>query len=375
MPVDVILGLQWGDEGKGKIVDLLSEQYSVIIRFQGGPNAGHTIWIGDKKFVLHQVPSGIIRPDIINVIGDGVVLDPIILKKEISNLEKEQIDVQSRLHISLGAHLIMPTHRLLDALNEKADDGTRVGSTLKGIGPTYQDKVGRFGLRIGDILRHDFEAVYAQKRQKHLRLLEAMGYNEVPDDTEWLSAIEELRRFSILDTSMFLQDRLVNGEAMLAEGAQGTLLDVNFGSYPYVTSSHTVAASACIGSGFSHKYLRKIYGVFKAYTTRVGEGPYPTELHGVVGEHLRTKGKEFGSTTGRPRRCGWLDMPALRYAIALNGVDELIMMKMDVLSELDKIPVCTHYKDESGEEAHFSSLSFGESVTTEYDALRGWQEE
>lgn len=371
MPVDIILGLQWGDEGKGKIVDLLADRYSIIARFQGGPNAGHTIIIGDKKFVLHQIPSGMIREGIINVIGNGVVLDPIILRQEIEKLEAAGIEVRSRLLISRKANLIMPAHRALDALQE-SNDADKVGSTLKGIGPTYQDKTGRFGLRVGEVMMHDFEKRYAKRKERHLSILRGAGQDTGIDDTAWLEAVEFLKTLQFADTEYYLNEALSRGESILAEGAQGSLLDVDFGSYPYVTSSNTIAASASTGLGIAPKNFRKVYGIFKAYCTRVGEGPFPTELNDETGEHLRQKGHEFGSTTGRARRTGWLDIPALKYAIMINGVDELMMMKIDVMNEMETIQVATSYTKE-GKEAKFSELSFGNMLVPELKPFKGWQ--
>lgn len=371
MPVDIILGLQWGDEGKGKIVDLLADKYSIIARFQGGPNAGHTIIIGDKKFVLHQIPSGMIREGIMNVIGNGVVLDPIILRQEIEKLETAGIEVKSRLLISRKANLIMPAHRALDALHEsKVSD--KVGSTLKGIGPTYQDKTGRFGLRAGDALMPDFMDRYSKRKNRHISILKGAGHSGEIDDAAWLDAIEFLKTLKFADTEYFLNEALQRGESILAEGAQGSLLDVDFGSYPYVTSSNTISASASTGLGIAPKHFRKIYGIFKAYCTRVGEGPFPTELNDETGEHLRQKGHEFGSTTGRPRRTGWLDIPALNYAIMINGVDELMMMKIDVMNDLETIEVGTAYTC-GGREAKFSELSFGETLSPKLESFKGWQ--
>jgi adenylosuccinate synthase len=371
MPVDIILGLQWGDEGKGKIVDLLADQYSIIARFQGGPNAGHTIILGDKKFVLHQIPSGMIREGIMNVIGNGVVLDPIILRQEIEKLEAAGIEVRSRLLISRKANLIMPAHRALDKAQE-SNDSEKVGTTQKGIGPTYQDKTGRFGLRVGDVLASNFKERYAKKKERHLSILKGAGHTLEIDDSAWLDAIEFLKTLKFADTEYYLNEALSRGESILAEGAQGSLLDVDFGTYPYVTSSNTISACASTGLGVAPKHFRKIYGIFKAYCTRVGEGPFPTELNDATGEHLRQKGHEFGSTTGRPRRTGWLDIPALNYAIMINGVDELMMMKIDVMNELETIQVGTGYTN-GGREAKFSELSFGEALTPKFQSFKGWQ--
>jgi len=372
MPVDVILGLQWGDEGKGKIVDLLSKNYSIIARFQGGPNAGHTIIIGGKKFVLQQIPSGMTREGITNIIGNGVVLDPIVLKEEIDRLEGAGIEVKSRLLISRKANLILPTHRMLDKYYESRGSDSKIGSTLKGIGPTYQDKIGRFGIRIGEIFKPDFLDHYSAIKAQHIKLLTALGFAEPVEDTDWLKAIDFVKQLKFIDAEYYINEQLNAGKNILAEGAQGTLLDVDFGTYPYVTSSNTVTASACIGLGIAPSQIRTVYGIFKAYTTRVGEGPFPTELHDETGEYLRQTGHEFGSVTGRKRRCGWLDLEALNYAIMINGVTNLIMMKVDVLNELREIEVCTGYKA-NGKESNFSALSFGESVELTYKELAGWE--
>lgn len=375
MSVDVILGLQWGDEGKGKIVDLLSKNYDIIARFQGGPNAGHTIIIGDKKYVLHQIPSGMTREGIINVIGNSVVLDPIVLLKEIKSLEDAGIDVKSRLLVSRKANLILPTHKILDSVSEKSNNGnTKVGSTLRGIGPTYADKVGRFGLRIGDIFSKDFKSLYQRSKERHLKVLSAFGYTDDIDDKEWLDAAERMKELQVIDNEFYLNEALKQNKSVLAEGAQGTLLDIDFGSYPYVTSSNTVTASACAGLGISPKKLGKVYGIFKAYATRVGEGPFPSELHDATGQKLREKGFEFGSTTGRPRRCGWLDLKALEYAIMLNGVDELFMMKIDVLNEFEEIKLVDNYKTGS-EDDNFASLAFGTSLEPELKSFKGWNKD
>ncbi len=373
MAVDVILGLQWGDEGKGKIVDLMSANYDIIARFQGGPNAGHTIIIGDKKFVLHQIPSGVIRPDVINVIGNAVVLDPVILLKEIEQLENHGIDVRSRLLVSRRANLILPTHRMIDACQEKSTSAGKVGSTLKGIGPTYQDKTGRFGLRLGEIHSPDFKGRYERATERHLSILRAMGCSEEVDDAAWWKALDAISSLQLIDAEVYLNDAIKDGKRILAEGAQGSLLDIDFGSYPYVTSSNTLLPGVCTGLGISHKQIGKVYGIFKAYSTRVGEGPFPTELNDADGQMLRDKGHEYGSTTGRPRRTGWLDLVALEYACMLNGVDELIMMKMDVMNELEQVRVATSYTV-GGFETGFSALAFEstEEVIPHYDSLEGW---
>ena len=354
MKVDVLLGLQWGDEGKGKIVDVLTPHYDIVARFQGGPNAGHTLKFDGKKFILHTIPSGIFRENTLNVIGNGVIIDPqIMLNKEIKQIA-DITDVKSKLYISEKAHLILPTHRLLDAANELFRGKNKIGSTLKGISPAYTDKVSRNGLRVGDLLLPNFQQKYNYLKNIHLQQIEAMkfdyssikidGFTFEQYESAWQDAAQELTSYQICATEYFLNDAMRRRKKILAEGAQGTLLDVDFGSYPYVTSSNTTTASVCSGLGIAPTKIGKVYGLFKAYCTRVGEGPFPTELSDNVGEHLRIKGNEFGSTTGRPRRCGWLDLPLLRYACMLNGVKELYMMKADVLSDLEEISACTSYR-------------------------------
>lgn len=348
MQVDVLLGLQWGDEGKGKIVDVLCPQYDLIARFQGGPNAGHTLEFDGKKFVLNTIPSGIFNPQTLNLIGNGVVIDPIILKRELDNLKAAGFDPvgAGKLVLARKAHLILPTHQLLDAASESKMGDGKIGSTLKGIGPTYMDKTGRNGLRVGDTTLPDFEERYAKLKEKHLSIL--AHYGEIPDFKEreeaFLAAIEFIKTIPHVDSEHLVNQYLKDGKKVLAEGAQGTLLDIDFGSYPFVTSSNTTTAGACTGLGIAPNRIGKVYGIFKAYCTRVGGGPFPTELHDETGEKLRQLGHEFGATTGRARRTGWIDLPALRYAIMLNGVTELIMMKADVLDTFDKIYACTHYK-------------------------------
>ncbi len=345
MKVDVLLGLQWGDEGKGKIVDVLTPKYDVITRFQGGPNAGHTLEFDGQKFVLHNIPSGIFHPGIINIIGNGVVIDPVSFNGEITRLKEKGFDLSDNLYISKKAHLILPTHRLLDAASEASKGDTKIGSTLKGIGPTYMDKTGRNGLRVGDIL-DNFDKKYAALKAKHIKLLGMYDFDYDLDEYEegLAEGIENIKRFKLVDSEYFINAHLKNGKSVLAEGAQGTLLDIDFGTYPYVTSSNTVCAGACTGMGVAPATIKEVFGIFKAYCTRVGSGPFPTELKGEIGDHLRTKGNEFGSTTGRPRRCGWLDLTALKYSIMINGVTRLIMMKSDVLSGLDTIKIATGYK-------------------------------
>ncbi|MBS1651397.1 MAG: adenylosuccinate synthase [Bacteroidetes bacterium] len=354
MKADVLLGLQWGDEGKGKIVDVLTPHYDIIARFQGGPNAGHTLEFNGIKHVLHTIPSGIFHPTAINVVGNGVVIDPVIFKKEIDALSALNVDVKSKLLISKRAHLILPTHRLIDAASEAAKGKNKIGSTLKGIGPTYMDKTGRNGLRIGDIESKDFKEKYNALVEKHKQLLHFYNYTYNLNELEpaWFGAIEMLKELKFVDTEHYINNAITQGKKVLAEGAQGSLLDVDFGSYPFVTSSNTICAGACNGLGIAPNKIGNVIGIFKAYCTRVGSGPFPTELENETGEKIRQTGREFGSTTGRARRTGWLDLPALNYAIMVNGVTELMMMKADVLSEFDEIEVCVKYKHK-GEEINY----------------------
>ncbi len=344
--VDVLLGLQWGDEGKGKIVDFLAEKYDIIARFQGGPNAGHTLVIDGRKHILHTIPSGIFRDNCINVIGNGVVIDPITLLKEIKNIQSLGIDVLTRLIISSRANLILPTHKLLDAASEAQKGSKKIGSTLKGIGPTYMDKTGRNGLRMGDLLTPDFMVKYELLKSKHLALLQTYNFDFDLEDAEneWMSAIEEVKQIPQKELSYYIHNALKEGKKILAEGAQGSMLDIDFGTYPYVTSSNTLTAAVCTGLGVSPKYIGEVIGITKAYCTRVGAGPFPSELLDEKGEALRKAGNEFGSTTGRPRRCGWIDIPALKYACMLNGTTQLVVTKLDVLNAFEEFGVCTHYK-------------------------------
>jgi adenylosuccinate synthase len=346
MKVDVLLGLQWGDEGKGKIVDYLAPKYDVVARFQGGPNAGHTLEFDGIKHVLHQIPSGIFRDDIKNYIGNGVVLDLVILRKEIEALFKYNLKPIDNLYISKKTQLILPTHRLLDAAYEKLKGKNKIGSTLKGIGPAYQDKVARIGLRVGDILRTDFEERYEKLSKKHEDLLNSLEfeYDLTELKKEFYEAVTFIKDYKLVDGEYFISSQLDKDKTVIAEGAQGSLLDIDFGNYPFVTSSNTTAAGAAIGLGIAPSLIGHVFGIFKAYCTRVGSGPFPTELLDDLGEKLRAEGHEYGATTGRPRRCGWLDLPALKYAIMINGVSKLFMMKADVLSGMDKINVCTSYK-------------------------------
>ncbi|MFN8254826.1 MAG: adenylosuccinate synthase [Bacteroidales bacterium] len=374
--MDVLLGLQWGDEGKGKIVDVLSPSYDIIARFQGGPNAGHTLEFGEFKHVLHTIPSGIFRPNTINIIGNGVVLDPVIFKDEVEKIKAFQPDALKNLYISKKAHLILPSHKTLDAASEKSKGQTKIGSTLKGIGPTYMDKTGRNGIRIGDILKPDFKDKYNQLRAKHKQLLKQFDF-EISDpcsQEEWFEGIECLKSFPFVDCEYSVNEALDKGKSVLAEGAQGTLLDIEYGSYPFVTSSNTVSAGACTGLGVAPNKIRKVYGIFKSYCTRVGSGPFPTELFDETGEYLQSKGHEFGATTGRKRRCGWLDLPMLNYSIMLNGVTDLILTKPDVLSGLPVIKVAIGYQHH-GEFISQVPFEFNENYQPVYKDFEGWSQE
>lgn len=379
MSVDVLLGLQWGDEGKGKIVDVLTREYDIIARFQGGPNAGHTLEFDGIKHVLHTIPSGIFHRDSVNVVGNGVVIDPVIFRKETEALKEHQVDLQKCLKISRKAHLILPTHRLLDAASEKAKGKDKIGSTLKGIGPTYMDKTGRNGLRVGDIELPDFLERYQNLKSKHEQLLSHYDLPYQDDlaemEAEWLSAIDDLRKMSLIDSEHYMHQALAQNKSILAEGAQGSLLDIDFGSYPFVTSSTTTCAGCSTGLGIAPTKIDRVFGIFKAYCTRVGSGPFPTELHDENGTTLQNQGHEFGSTTGRPRRCGWLDLPALKYAVAINGVSQLIMMKSDVLSGFDKIQVCTAYRYQGTEIDHLPYNVDEDQLEPIYQTLEGWQED
>lgn len=376
--VDVLLGLQWGDEGKGKIADFLTPSYDVVARFQGGPNAGHSLEINGKKHVLNTIPSGIFHENCINLIGNGVVIDPILLRAEIEKTIAAGADVRKRLFISKKAHLILPSHRLLDAASEQAKGDHKIGSTLRGISPTYQDKTGRSGIRIGDADSPEFKNLYARALEKHVSIFR---YYEFPYEeelakleTQWFEAVEYLRGFSQVNSEFFLHRLISDGKKILAEGAQGSLLDLDFGSYPYVTSSNTISGGACVGLGLAPKHIRKVTGIFKAYCTRVGGGPFPTELDNEVGQFLRDKGHEYGATTGRPRRTGWLDIPALKYAIMLSGVDELIMMKADVMSGMETINAALAYEGCSDEEQCPFNIQ-GTTVTPIYKSFPGWTED
>lgn len=376
MKMDVLLGLQWGDEGKGKIVDVLAPQYEVVARFQGGPNAGHTLEFDGIKHVLHQIPSGIFRSQILNIIGNGVVLDPIVLKKEIEALGKFSIDYRKNLVISKKATIIIPTHKLLDAAYEQAKGDKKIGSTLKGIGPTYQDKIGRAALRIGDVLSPEFREKYAVLLDKHKSTLSFYNYPlDALEEMErqFFEAIEFVKTLPLIDSEYVVNEALQANKRILAEGAQGSLLDIDFGSYPFVTSSNTMTAGACTGLGVAPSKIGEVFGIFKAYCTRVGSGPFPTELLDSTGEAMRKEGNEFGSTTGRPRRCGWLDLPALKYSIMINGVTQLFMMKADVLNIFAEIKICTAYELPSGE--HIEKLPFEINeldAKPVYKTMKGW---
>ena len=372
--VDVLLGLQWGDEGKGKIVDVLTPKYDIVARFQGGPNAGHTLEFNGTKHVLHTIPSGIFHEHVTNIVGNGVVIDPIVFATEIEKLTAKNVNVAARLLISKKAHLILPTHKLLDAASEAEKGKSKIGSTLKGIGPTYMDKTGRNGLRIGDILSENFIEKYNTLVEKHKKMLSHFQFEYSLDEMEtaWFEGIEVLKTLTFIDSENYLHKAIREDKKILAEGAQGSLLDIDFGSYPFVTSSNTVAAGACTGLGVAPNSIGSAFGIFKAYCTRVGSGPFPTELDNEVGEAMRKEGNEFGSTTGRARRCGWLDIPALRYACRLNGITELYMMKADILSIFEEIHVCTHYKINGIQTDEMPYDLLDGKVEPIYTTLKGW---
>ena len=376
MAIDLLLGLQWGDEGKGKIVDVLTADYDIIARFQGGPNAGHTLEFGGIKHVLHTIPSGIFHEKSVNVVGNGVVIDPVILAKEIDDLSKYNLDIPSRLLISRKAHLILPTHRLLDAASEASKGKAKIGSTLKGIGPTYMDKTGRNGLRVGDTELPDFMERYHALVKKHLAMLDnynariEFDLNEL--EREWFAALEVLKTLTFVDSEHYLNQAVSQGKKILAEGAQGAMLDVDFGTYPFVTSSNTMAAGACTGLGVPPRAIGEVFGIFKAYTTRVGSGPFPTELNDATGDRLCEIGREYGATTGRRRRCGWLDLPVLKYACMVSGVSQLMMMKADVLSGFPEVKVCTHY-EYMGKKIDYLPYNIEEQyLRPVYETLPGW---
>lgn len=372
--VDVILGLQWGDEGKGKVVDVLTPRYEVVARFQGGPNAGHTLEFGGEKYVLRSIPSGIFQGGKTNIIGNGVVLDAILFRGEAEELAKSGHDLTKQLCISKKAHLILPTHRMLDAAYEAAKGSAKIGTTGKGIGPTYTDKVSRNGMRVGDLLSPDFERIYAAAKARHERILDGLGYAyDITElEKQWFEAVEYLRRFRIIDSEYFVNNSLRDGKSILAEGAQGTLLDVDFGSYPFVTSSNTVCAGVCTGLGIAPNRIGEVYGIFKAYCTRVGSGPFPTELFDATGDRLCELGHEFGAVTGRRRRCGWLDLVALKYSIMINGVTQLIMMKSDVMNDFDTIKVATSYEIGGSRTTEFP-YTITDDLKPVYTEFEGWK--
>jgi len=379
MNIDLLLGLQWGDEGKGKIVDYLTKQYDIIARFQGGPNAGHTLEFNGIKHVLHTIPSGIFHPKAINVVGNGVVIDPVIFNKELEALDKYKVDYTKSLLISRKAHLILPTHRLLDAASETSKGKAKIGSTLKGIGPTYMDKTGRNGIRVGDLEFDDWKDKYRQLANKHQAMIKFYNVDVQYDLNEledvFFKAVEKIKTLQFIDSEEYLFQAIKNNKSILAEGAQGSLLDIDFGTYPFVTSSNTTAAGACTGLGLAPNKIQKVYGIFKAYTTRVGSGPFPTELYDTVGQKMAKIGNEFGATTGRPRRCGWLDLVALKYAVQVNGVTDLMMMKADVLSGFNHLKVCTAYHYNGKEISHLPYNLSAEDLKPVYKTLKGWQQD
>ncbi|WP_282113289.1 adenylosuccinate synthase [Maribacter stanieri] len=379
MAVDLLLGLQWGDEGKGKIVDVLTQDYDIIARFQGGPNAGHTLEFDGIKHVLHTIPSGIFHENAVNVVGNGVVIDPVIFQKELDALKKFNLDIKSKLFISRKAHLILPTHRLLDAASEASKGKAKIGSTLKGIGPTYMDKTGRNGMRIGDLELSDWKEKYRSLANKHEAMISFydvdIQYDLAELEADFFKAVDELKQLTFIDSEEYLYQAQKAGKKILAEGAQGSLLDIDFGTYPFVTSSNTTAAGACTGLGVAPNQIGDVKGIFKAYTTRVGSGPFPTELFDEDGETMGRIGNEFGATTGRPRRCGWLDLVALKYAVRVNGVTELMMMKGDVLSGFKKLKVCTAYNYKGEQIEHFPFNIEAENVTPVYSEMDGWKED
>ena len=379
MAVDLLLGLQWGDEGKGKIVDVLTKDYDIIARFQGGPNAGHTLEFDGIKHVLHTIPSGIFHENAINLVGNGVVIDPVIFKKELDNLAQFKLNIKEKLLISRKAHLILPTHRLLDAASEASKGKAKIGSTLKGIGPTYMDKTGRNGIRVGDLELTDWKDRYASLRDKHIDMIDfydaKIEFDLKELESEFFKAVEVLKSLTFIDSEEYLYQAQQAGKSILAEGAQGSLLDIDFGTYPFVTSSNTTAAGACTGLGVAPNQIGDVFGIFKAYTTRVGSGPFPTELFDEVGETMGRVGNEFGATTGRPRRCGWLDLVALKYAVHVNGVTQLMMMKGDVLSGFDTLKICTQYKYKGEVIDHLPYNIEPENVEPVYSEMKGWEED
>ena len=373
--VDVLIGLQWGDEGKGKIVDFLASKYDIIARFQGGPNAGHTLYVNGQKVVLHTIPSGVFHKDCLNLIGNGVVIDPVTLQKEIATIQALQPDLLDRLFISHRAHLIIPTHRALDAASEASKGTSKIGSTLKGIGPAYMDKTGRNGLRAGDVLSKDFDKRYAALKEKHLQLLKS--YDSIPDYSAWeadfMEAVEKMRSLKIVNGEYWLEDAIKAGKRILAEGAQGAMLDIDFGTYPFVTSSNTITAGVCSGLGVAPSRVGEVYGISKAYCTRVGSGPFPTELEDATGEALRKAGAEFGATTGRPRRCGWIDLVALRYAVMLSGVTSIILTKADVLDGFDSLKAATAYLVDGEETREMPYDLCGKEIAAVWEEFAGWE--
>lgn len=375
--VDVLLGLQWGDEGKGKIVDFFASKYDLIARFQGGPNAGHTLYVEDKKIVLHQIPSGVFHQGTINLIGNGVVLDPVTLKKECSTVASFGVDVKKNLFISERTHLILPTHRALDRAAELSKGESKIGSTLKGISPAYMDKTGRNGIRVGDLLNKNFTTSYIRLRLKHQKLLDNYNFGEDISDweEEFFEAIEFLKGLNIVNGEYFINNHISNGKKVLAEGAQGSMLDIDFGTFPYVTSSNTISAGVCNGLGVAPQKIKEVMGVSKAYCTRVGSGPFPTELHDETGEELRKLGSEFGATTGRPRRCGWIDLIALKFACMINGVTSIIMTKADVLDSFKTLQVCTAYKIDEKEITEVPFQMDKLKIDTVYKNFKGWEKD
>ena len=376
--VDVLLGLQWGDEGKGKIVDFLAADYDIVARFQGGPNAGHTLYLNDKKYVLHTIPSGIFRKNVQNIIGNGVVIDPSILCKEIDQLSTTNIEFLSRLYIAKKAHLILPTHRYLDAAMENTKGNAKIGSTLKGIGPTYTDKIARHGLRIGDIFLSDFMTRYNKLKQNHLKMIQAFGDIDFPlaeEEEKWFASIDRLRKLQFVNSAYFINKAIENGKKVLAEGAQGSMLDIDYGTYPFVTSSNTITAGVCNGLGVAPQKIGEVIGITKAYCTRVGSGPCPTELHDETGEMIRKAGGEFGATTGRPRRCGWIDLPQLKYTLMINGVTKLVMTKADVLDDFDKLSagIAYKYQGDSTDEVPYDMVT--ECPEPIYEEFQGWKQD
>jgi adenylosuccinate synthase len=376
--IDVILGLQWGDEGKGKIADYLTPKYDMVARFQGGPNAGHSLEFEGKKFVLNTIPSGIFRKGILNLIGNGVVIDPVRLRDEIDRIKDECPDYKERLQISKKAHLILPTHRILDAASEAAKGKDKIGSTLRGIGPTYRDKIGRSGLRVGDVLEDDFQKRYDKVREQHLQQIAFLGFTDFDIEKEeslFFESLEFFKTLTLVNSEYLIHSYIKQGKKILAEGAQGSLLDVEFGTYPFVTSSNTLSGGVCSGLGVAPKHIRKVYGIFKAYCTRVGSGPFPTELDDTTGDYLREVGHEFGATTGRTRRTGWLDLVALKYTAMLNGVDELIMMKGDVLNGMEELKVATEYEIKGNNTQEMPANLCSTAVNPVYQSFPGWSEE